>query len=341
MSRLIQAVFVFVVIAFTLGLYCERQLRRPISMPESSFYEVSRGEALSSVSDRLIADSIVTAPAIVFKIYGLLTRYEGTIKAGEYRLTGDLTARSLLKLLRDGRVAQREIAFPEGWNFSQWRQHLLENEFLEHQMGDDSEQLIMKRLKSGANSAEGQFFPDTYLFSRGASDLSILQRAHERMYAVLDKEWAENDTGTVLNNRQELLVLASIVEKETGYEPDRTLIASVFLNRLSKGMKLQSDPTVIYGLREYSGDLKRSHLKLRTPYNTYVIKRLPPTPICNPGLASIQATLNPAASNYLYFVARGDGTSQFSSSLAEHNAAVARYQKTGRVEQYRSSPSRD
>ena len=161
------------------------------------------------------------------------------------------------------------------------------------------------------------------------------------MYAVLDKEWAENDTGTVLNNRQELLVLASIVEKETGYEPDRRLIASVFLNRLSKGMKLQSDPTVIYGLREYSGDLKRSHLKLRTPYNTYVIKRLPPTPICNPGLASIQATLNPAASNYLYFVARGDGTSQFSSSLAEHNAAVTRYQKTGRVEQYRSSPSRD
>ncbi|MEX2326358.1 MAG: endolytic transglycosylase MltG, partial [Pseudomonadales bacterium] len=173
----------------------------------------------------------------------------------------------------------------------------------------------------------------------GETDIAILARAYRRMIEVLEIEWARGTRNPVLASPYQALILASIVEKESGYEPDLPRIASVFLNRLSRNMRLQSDPTVIYGIDEFDGNLTRSDLARANDYNTYTVRGLPPTPICNPGLASIRATLNPEPSGFLYFVARGDGTSEFSETLEDHNAAVTRFQKAGRVENYQSAPA--
>ena len=320
-------------------VYMDSLLRQPITLPASNYYLIPPGSSLYSVTDDLTGTLIVRAPSRVFKAYGALTRYRGTIKAGEYELTSDLDAKSLLQLFRDGKVAQRQITFPEGWRFSQWRHHLRANELLEHMLDDVSESTLMARLGSPVAYAEGQFFPDTYLFTRGESDFSILKRAYLEMGRVVREQWAMRDVNVILASPQELLILASIVEKETGYEPDRQFVASVFVNRLSEGMKLQSDPTVIYGLPDFNGNLRRRDLSSPSPFNTYVIDGLPPTPICNPGLASIEVSLHPKASSFYYFVARGDGRSEFSSTLAEHNAAVSQYQKASRVSDYRSVPN--
>ncbi len=336
MARLIKMVMVLAGIALGVGLYCNTLLQRPIDISPGSYYLIPKGQSFNALSNDLISNAVLGIPEPVFKLYGLLTRYQGTIKAGEYELTKELNAKTLLLKFRQGEVLQRQITFPEGWDFSQWVNHLGANEYLTQTLSQNSN--IMQGIESSLSSPEGQFFPDTYRFTRGATDQSILRRAHARMKQVLELEWDDRDRSLSLTSPQQALVLASIVEKETGYEPDRLAIASVFNNRLQKRMRLQSDPTVIYGLEDFSGDLKRSDLKTRTPYNTYVIKGLPPTPICNPGLASIRASLNPAPSAYYYFVARGDGSSEFSETLAQHNASVTRFQKAGRVDGYRSTP---
>lgn len=336
MSKLVIPAIVLIGFAAVIGGYCYALIQEPINVPGSGYFDVPKGQSFNSLARKLSRDSIITIPEPVFKLYGYLTQYQGTIKAGEYELRKDHNAKSLLLMLRQGKVFERKITFPEGWEFSQWRSHLLDNQYLSQTLGRNPD--IMKRLNSGLTSLEGQFFPDTYRFTRGASDYSILQRANVRMNQVLKQEWGNRDRTLTLESPQQALILASIVEKETGYEVDRATIASVFNNRLQRRMKLQSDPTVIYGLDKFNGDLKRRHLKTRTPYNTYIIRGLPPTPICNPGLASIRASLNPAFSDYYYFVARGDGSSEFSATLAEHNAAVVRFQKAGRVGNYRSTP---
>ena len=336
MVRLLKLVIILAGITLGVGLYCNTLLQRPIDISASNYYLIPNGQSFNALSRDLISNTVLGIPEPVFKLYALLTRYQGTIKAGEYELTRELNAKTLLLKFRQGEVLQRQITFPEGWDFSQWVNHLDANEYLIDTLTPDSN--IMHGLESSQLSPEGQFFPDTYRFTRGATDFSILKRAHVRMKQVLEQEWDNRDRSLSLTSPQQALVLASIVEKETGYEPDRVVIASVFNNRLQKRMRLQSDPTVIYGLDGFSGDLKRSDLKTRTPYNTYVINGLPPTPICNPGMASIRASLNPEPSAYYYFVARGDGSSEFSETLAQHNAAVTRFQKAGRVDGYRSTP---
>jgi UPF0755 protein len=234
-------------------------------------------------------------------------------------------------------VALSEIRFIEGWTFRQLRARLDAHPDLRHDSTGLSDAEIMRRIgeEEGAGesglSPEGWFFPDTYLFARRGSDLDILARAHRAMRRHLEREWAQRTEPSPLTDPYQALILASIVEKETGRETDRPQIAAVFLNRLGQGMILQSDPTVIYGLGEsFDGNLRKRNLSADTPYNTYVRGGLPPTPIAMPGLASLKAVLHPAPSRMLYFVARGDGSSHFSRTLDEHNRAVNRYQRRAR-----------
>jgi len=256
---------------------------------------------------------------------------ETSIKAGSYQISRGTTPLELLRKLTRGDFTQAELAFIEGWTFRQMRQRIDAHPDLRHETRNLSEGEIMRLLGAPELSAEGAFFPDTYLFAKKSSDLELLARAYRAMQRHLQEQWQARADGLPLREPYQALILASIIEKETGRDQDRAQVAAVFSNRLRLGMPLQSDPTVIYGLGDaFDGDLRKRDLLADTPYNTYGRRGLPPTPIAMPGLASLQAALHPTTSDALYFVARGDGSSQFSRTLAEHNQAVLRYQKGGR-----------
>ncbi len=230
--------------------------------------------------------------------------------------------------MTDGQAAQSEFSIIEGWTFNQFRTALNTNPAIRHDSTSLPEAEILRRIGAAEPYAEGLFFPDTYYFVKGTSDLALLKRAYKTMQLHLQESWQERTLNLPFKSAYEALILASIVEKETGQASDRSMIAAVFINRLRKGMLLQTDPTVIYGLGEnFDGNLRKRDLLADTSYNTYTRTGMPPTPIALPGLASIQATLHPASTDALYFVARGNGSSQFSNTLNEHNNAVNRYQK--------------
>lgn len=339
MRKLAIIVAVIAVAAVAAAGWTDAVVKRPIRLDAGTLdYVVPRGANLRGVISDLRARHILEGPGLLWRFYARVTRHEGPIKAGEYELSPGMTGASVLSLLRSGKVIQREITFVEGWTFRHWRERLAGQQGVEHTLADISGRDIMKQLGAGDISPEGQFFPDTYHFTLGESDLSILARAHERMTATLKEAWAHSARPPVLKSPYEALILASIVEKETGYAPDRPKIARVFINRLANNMRLQSDPTTIYGIKDFNGDLTRANLAKPTPYNTYVIRGLPPTPICNPGLDAIRSALNPDPGDYYYFVGRGDGRSEFSKTLKQHNDAVTRFQKAGRVDDYRSAP---
>ncbi len=250
------------------------------------------------------------------------------IQAGNYELETTVTMLELLAIVTDGQAAQSEFSIIEGWTFNQFRTALNTNPAIRHDSASLSEVEILKLIGATEAYAEGQFFPDTYYFVKGTSDIALLKRAYKTMQIHLQESWQERTPNLPLKSAYEALILASIVEKETGQASDRGMIAAVFINRLRKGMLLQTDPTVIYGLGDnFDGNLRKRDLLTDTLYNTYTRIGLPPSPIALPGLASIQATLHPAATDALYFVARGNGSSQFSNTLNEHNNAVNRYQK--------------
>jgi len=250
------------------------------------------------------------------------------IQAGNYELETAVTMLELLAVVTDGQAAQSEFSIIEGWTFNQFRTALNTNSAIRHDSASLPEAEILRRIGAAEAYAEGLFFPDTYYFVKGTSDLALLKRAYKTMQLHLQESWQERTSDLPLKSAYEALILASIVEKETGQASDRSMIAAVFINRLRKGMLLQTDPTVIYGLREnFDGNLRKRDLLADTSYNTYIRAGMPPTPIALPGLASIQATLHPASTDALYFVARGNGSSQFSNTLNEHNNAVNRYQK--------------
>ncbi len=249
------------------------------------------------------------------------------IKAGTYLLAPPLTLAEMLDRFVDGDVMSTKVQFIEGWGFSQMRTAIARNEELRLETTGMTEAEILQRIGATEKKAEGLFFPSTYQANIGASDLDIYRQAYEKMKTVLNKAWAEREENLPLKTPYDALKLASIVEKETGIESDRTKIAGVFINRLRINMMLQSDPTTIYGVGDsFDGDLKRKHLRTDTPFNTYTRKGLTPTPIASPSKASILAVLHPAKLKALYFVARGDGSSQFSNTLREHEAAVRKYQ---------------
>ncbi len=283
--------------------------------------DVSRGSSIAALAEQL---SPLVTP-MTFRLYGRLTDGSGPIIAGRYEVPEGASLRSLFAQFRAGDVVSYPITFPEGLTFREWRATMAKTEGLVASEATDDELLAQLNFASG--EGEGYFFPDTYQFHYADHEIDILQRARARMDRVLEQEWA-NRRHDILANAADTLILASIIEKETGSAQDRNLIARVFLNRLEINMKLQSDPTVIYGLgQDFDGDLRRRDLRNPHPYNTYVHNGLPPTPICMPGLQSIRAALQAPASPYFYFVARGDGSSYFSVTLDEHNQAVNQFQR--------------
>ncbi|MCF8177239.1 MAG: endolytic transglycosylase MltG [Sulfuritalea sp.] len=270
----------------------------------------------------------IDLPAWQLEWLGRLMNRSARIKAGSYEVEDGLTALGLLEKLTRGDVMQTELVLVEGKSFRQWRATLNAHPDLAHDTHALTDAEILAQIGARESHPEGLFFPDTYLFHKGSSDIDVLRRAYLAMQKRLAAVWERRDSSLPLKTPYELLILASIIEKETGRSVDRPQIAAVFVNRLRRGMLLQTDPSVIYGLGErFDGNLRKIDLQTDTPWNTYTRAGLPPTPIAMPGLASIQAAANPPPSDMFYFVARGDGSSEFSKSLTAHNRAVDKYQR--------------
>ena len=290
---------------------------------------VEAGSGLRSAA-RAAETAGVIAHAGTVVALGRVTGLDRRVRAGRYELTAPVSAWELLHLFTQGDVRLSAITLVEGWTLRQWRAVLAARPDLKQDSASLSDAELAARLGLSSGSAEGWLFPDTYLFAPGSSDLGVLARAARAMHGHLNREWAARAEGLSLASPYEALILASIVEKETGHPDDRGQVAGVFHNRLRIGMRLQTDPTVIYGLGEgFDGDLRRRDLLADGPYNTYTRAGLPPTPIAMPGLASLRAALNPQRTGALYFVARGDGRSAFSETLADHNRAVRKFQLGG------------
>lgn len=300
---------------------------RPINSFEQAFlYTVKPGSSLKKISNELHQISIIEHPTY----FEWIARWENLadrIQAGEFRFDPGITPLQILDVMVKGKVVQYSITIPEGWSFREMLAAVNQHDKIVHTLSGLSNEEIMKKLGYEGQHPEGFFYPETYYFPDGTKDSDLLIRAAEEMQKRLMKEWQERDVGLPLNNSYEALILASIIEKETAVPDERDEIAGVFIRRLEKGMRLQTDPTVIYGIGEkFDGNLRRRDLSSHTPYNTYMNKGLPPTPIALPGQASIHAALHPTPGDALYFVSRGDGTHHFSATIEEHNKAVRKYQ---------------
>jgi UPF0755 protein len=318
-------------------------LYTPVVVGNPIVIEINKGDSFNQITDKLLAQNLVFKP-VWFKIMAVSEKTFKKLKTGEYELAPGLTLPEILTLLVQGKTKQYAITFPEGRSFKEIVQEIEKNPNLEHTLNNVNFEGLMSRLgadtkhsaiapgialpPASMQSPEGVFFPDTYFFEKKSSDVALLKRAYEKMQLVLQQEWLHKAEGLPIKTPYEALILASIVEKETGVVAERPLIAGVFIRRLQTDMLLQTDPTVIYGMGEnYRGDIAYTDLKTATPYNTYMIKGLPPTPIAMPGRNAIYAALHPDNSNNLYFVARGDGTHVFSSTLKDHNRAVDSFQR--------------
>jgi len=301
---------------------------KPLTLPRSPYeFDVKSGMSLSAVA-RELQGADVLPHAFPMIALARLSGVDRAIKAGSYEIETGITLRQLLGRLTQGDATQTSFAIIEGTTFADVRRALRDGGEVRNTVLDLPDNELMSRLGAPGTSAEGRFFPDTYFFAAGSIDLNLLRRAHDAMNARLAAAWERRADGLPLASPDEALILASIVEKETGRPVDRPLIASVFINRLKRGMRLQTDPTVIYGLgNRFDGNLRRRDLDTDTPWNTYTRDGLPPTPIALPSQASLDAVLHPPPTGFLYFVARGDGTSQFSTNLTDHNRAVAKFQK--------------
>jgi UPF0755 protein len=289
-------------------------------------FEIPPGTGLRATLE-LLERSGVKVRRYEFELLARALGRERSLKAGSYELTAAATPRDLLNKLTRGDVTQAEVRLIEGWTFAQFRAALDASPDLRHDTRNLEDAQILARLQAAETHPEGLFFPDTYLFARGSSDLAVLRRSYRAMQRHLKADWEGREQNLPYRSAYEALIMASVIEKETGREAERDMIGGVLVNRLRIGMRLQVDPTVIYGLgNTFDGNLKKIHLLTDGPYNTYTRSGLPPTPIAMPGRPSLRSALHPAKTDSLYYVSRGDGTSQFSRSLAEHNRAVAKYQ---------------
>jgi UPF0755 protein len=277
---------------------------------------------------RQIAEAGIPVQPWLLELVARVSGKSSRIKAGTYEVEAGTTPTRLVEQLVRGEFAQESLAVIEGWSFKQMREAIAAHTHLKHDTASLSEKELLAKVAPNFEHAEGLFFPDTYLFAKGASDLQVYRQAHAMMMKKLDDGWAKRAQGLPYKSPYEALIMASIVEKETGQKSERNMIAGVFVNRLKRGMLLQTDPTVIYGMGDaYQGNIRKRDLQTDTPYNTYTRAGLPPTPIALPGVASLTAALDPARTDSLYFVSRGDGTSHFSSNLNEHNQAVNKFQR--------------
>jgi len=328
--RFIITIALLVTLSVTgLFFYYQSKLEATLNIPEQGLViEIRQGDSLNKVLKRFTGLGVIESPWVA-KLYAAKNKLANKIKVGEFLLEGHLAIPELFELITSNKQFNYRIQFIEGSTFKQVRAVLSGQEKLRHSLKGKSDAEIIRSLNSRyeIEHLEGQFYPDTYVYYKGDSDLSILKRAHQRLHIILETEWVGRQKALPLKNSYQALILASIVEKETGAAHERSEIAGVFMRRLEKKMRLQTDPTVIYGLGDrYKGNITRKHLKEKTAYNTYRIKGLPPTPIAMVGRDAIHAALHPDKGLSLYFVAKGDGTHQFSETFDAHNRAVRKYQ---------------
>ncbi len=294
--------------------------------PQAQEINIKPKSSLNSIADQLVEQKVLPS-ALPFVILAKVLKKETYLQAGDYTLNKNITPYQLLLSLNSGKTTQGSITFIEGKTFIEMRAKLAKNDAIKDTTKNLSDAKVMTIVGKSESHAEGLFFPDTFYFDRGTLDTVILKRAYDSMQTKLDKAWQNRAPNLPYKNSYEALIMASIVEKETGKPDERPMIAGVFLNRLRIGMRLQTDPTVIYGMGDqYDGNIRRKDLLKDTRYNTYTRLGLPPTPIAMPGLASIDAALHPQQTKALYFVGKGDGSHAFSNSLIEHNRAVYQYQ---------------
>ncbi|UMR29501.1 endolytic transglycosylase MltG [Massilia sp. MB5] len=290
-------------------------------------FTISKGSGAHAAGQQM-AEAGVPIQPLLFNLLARVTSRSNKLKAGTYELKPGTTPMKLVEQLVRGEFAQESLTIIEGWTFKQMRAAIAAHRGLKHDTVELSDRELMSRISTEYKNPEGLFFPDTYLFAKGSSELDIYRKAHSSLIQHLVTVWEKRDQNLPYANPYQALTMASIVEKETGQKSERNMIAAVFVNRLRLGMLLQTDPTVIYGMgARFDGNIRKKDLETDTPYNTYTRTGLPPTPISLPGLQSLTAAMSPARSGALYFVARGNGTSQFSDNLTDHNRAVNQYQR--------------
>lgn len=311
----------------TWGLMHYHLIEKKPVVREDTTLEIHRGDSLDAIARRLQQQQ-VDIDLFWFKLFAYRNHLDRALKTGEYLLKQGSTAADILTALAEGKTHQYAITFPEGWGFKQMLQAIRDNPNLQHTLSEDELERFLAEIGSDKSHPEGLFFPDTYYFEKNSTDVDLLKRAHDRMQNLLIAEWHKRDKNVPLENPYEALILASIIEKETAADEERKKIAGVFVRRLKKGMLLQTDPTVIYGMGEqYRGNITRHDLREPTPYNTYVNKGLPPTPIALPGKEAIVAALHPSDGDALFFVSRGNGRHAFSATLKEHEKYVDTFQR--------------
>jgi len=302
--------------------------KQPLTTGEPPIeFTITPGSGVGAAAQQMVKAGVPVNPTL-FQILARVTGHSGRIKAGSYELKPNTSPRRLLSQLVRGEFAQEAVTIIEGWTFRQMRDAIAATKTLRHETAKLSDAELMEKVSTDYKQPEGLFFPDTYLFAKGASDLQIYKQAHQMLLSRLNAAWEKRAENLPYKTPYEALIMASIVEKETGQKSERSMIAGVFVNRLRTGMMLQTDPSVIYGMgTRYEGKIAKKDLLTDTPYNTYTRYGLPPTPISLPGVQSLSAALSPAKTEALYFVSRNDGTSHFSNDLNEHNRAVNQYQR--------------
>ena len=330
MKRFILNLFLTLILlaAWAAGVFYlqyQKALNAPLVAEGDGIITVKRGDTLASLNRELVQRGVIHSDWVL-PVYARLNPQAANIKAGDYRIDASASLPSLMNDITNGKVVVYNITVVEGKTFKDLRASLVQTAGIEHTLNNKTDAQIATLLGIDG-SPEGWFMPETYQFHRGTSDLELLKRMYGEMQRTLEQEWPNRADGLPLANPYQALILASIIEKETGVASERPQIAGVFVRRLQKDMLLQTDPSVIYGAADYHGDLTRKHLQTDTPYNTYINKGLPPTPIALPGKASIEAALHPTDGDSLYFVADGKGGHTFSATYEEHQQAVARYLK--------------
>lgn len=328
MMRLIKVGLTIALLAILAsGLWLGNYAKTPLSIPNTAqAIEIKANSGLSSIASQLVEQGVITNKW-PFVLLARVLGKESSLQAGEYQFNQNITPYELLLSLNKGVTTQGRMTFIEGKTFKQMRAKLQANSAIKTTIKGLSNAKVMALIDPDSKHPEGLFFPDTYYFDRGTKDTVLLKRSYDMMTAKLEAAWQAREANLPYKNSYQALIMASIIEKETGRASERPTIAGVFVNRLRIGMRLQTDPTVIYGMGEkFDGNIRRKDLRKDTIYNTYTRYGLPPTPIAMPSLAAIEAALHPAKTKALYFVGKGDGTHAFSNSLAAHNRAVAKYQ---------------
>ena len=331
-SKGLPAIFTVTAVAVLIGFYylsnAYSVMNTALVLSEPETVVLTRGSTIRTLAKQLVDKNLLNDKN-AFLIWGRLNQQSTKLQAGEYIIAPESTLADLLDNMVAGNVVQHNIAVIEGFTFRQALAAIQQHSIITTELDELSDDEIMKRLGHEGEHPEGRFYPDTYYISRGVTDLELLNRAYNTMATILEEEWQKREPGLPLKSAYEALILASIVEKESAIAEERPLIAGLFINRLRKKMRLQTDPTVIYGIENYDGNIRFRDLRKDTPYNTYTRRGLPPTPIALPGREAIYATLHPDKTEYLYFVAYSDGSGRhvFSTNLKDHEKAVDRYQR--------------